>query len=422
MVVLTKDNETALTYGQNTSTFLGWLDPTAAAGVHVLPALDCSPYDGRSPHAEIQEQRAVALWNLARGRVRVLYAPVPAALGRFRERAFYGSLAIELKVGDELNIDDLLSHLRGVGYEPGEPVTAVGQYSVRGGIVDAFPPEAEWPFRLEFFGDQLESVREFDPSSQRSRKPVPQALLLPLSESQQSPEFFQRLVRILTLKAREHAQTRGTTLPEREPEWAAEHSNIFPGWEFFVPLVEPHPHTLFSLLPHPVVIWDEPLDRQEQIRTTLESLNSSFEEVRDIAPPRPEPQEVYLTEPELLDAVAELPQVALKELALENFRHAAESAPQAVVIGGDLYFPPELRWRGRARQVSLPEPTHHPTRPDPARHRPICCSQPAASKVSRRRQGAGGGFAQPAEAGRVRHLRRPHHRQGGPPARNSEGI
>ena len=197
VVVLTQDNETALAYRQNTSTFLGWLDPRAAGAVYVLPALDCSPYDGRSPHAEIEEQRAVTLWNLAKGKVRVIYAPVAAALGRFREAAFYGSLAVELKVGDELSVDDLLSHLRGVGYEAGEPVSAVGQYSVRGGILDVFPPEAEWPFRLEFFGDQLESVREFDPSSQRSRKTVPQALLLPLSESQQSPEFFERLVRVL---------------------------------------------------------------------------------------------------------------------------------------------------------------------------------------------------------------------------------
>src|SRR5208283_3973984 len=118
-----------------------------------------------------------------------------------------------------------VEHLRSVGYEPGEPVTAVGQYSVRGGIFDVFPPEAEWPFRLEFFGDQLESVREFDPSTQRSRQPAAQALLLPLSEAQHSPQFFTRLERVLTLRAREHAQARGIPLPAGEPEWAAEHSN-----------------------------------------------------------------------------------------------------------------------------------------------------------------------------------------------------
>jgi transcription-repair coupling factor (superfamily II helicase) len=284
---------------------------------------------------------------------------VAAALGRFREGPFYASLALELKVGDELNLDDLVEHLRSVGYEPGEPVAAVGQYSVRGGIVDVFPPEAEWPFRLEFFGDQLESAREFDPSSQRSRKPVPRALLLPLSEAQRSPKFFERLVRVLTLRARDHAQARGTPLPEREPEWAAEHTNTFPGWEFFVPLVEPHAHTLFSLLERPVLVWDELLDRRAQLLPTIESLAASFEEVRDIVPPRPEPREIYLTEAELLQALEGVPQISLKELSLENLAAAAETDSQAVVIGGDLYFPPEGAKSGAQWTVKSNEQPGH---------------------------------------------------------------
>ena len=246
VVVLTKDNETSQNYRQTTATFLEWLRPGAGSSVQILPEMDCAPYEGRSPHAEIQEQRAVALWTMARGGAGVIFAPVAAALGRFRESAFYASLALELKVGNELNLEDLVEHLRSVGYEPGEPVAAVGQYSVRGGIMDVFPPEAEWPFRLEFFGDQLESVREFDPSSQRSRKPTPLALLLPLSEAQRSPKFFERLLRVLILRARDHAQARGTPLPDREPDWAAEHANTFPGWEFFVPLVRSaHSHAVF---------------------------------------------------------------------------------------------------------------------------------------------------------------------------------
>ncbi len=341
VVVLTRDNEAAQAYKQTTATFLEWLNPGAGSSVQILPAMDCSPYVGRSPHAEIQEQRAVALWNLARGGVRVIFAPVAAALGRFREAPFYASLALDLKVGDELNLEDLVEHLRSVGYEPGEPVAAVGQYSVRGGIVDVFPPEAEWPFRLEFFGDQLESVREFDPSSQRSRKPTPRALLLPLSEAQRSPRFFERLVRILILRSREHAQARGTPLPEREPDWASEHANTFPGWEFFVPLVEPHTHTLFSLLDHPVLIWDEFLDRQTEITTTIEGLAAGYEEVRDIIPPRPEPYEIYMNEAEFQQAMQSLPQISLKELGVEALAPAAEVSSQAVVIGGDLYFPAE---------------------------------------------------------------------------------
>ena len=274
VVVLTSDNETAAHLQRTTSTFCAWLEPLSSPAVLTLPALDCSPYEGRSPHAEILEQRAVTLWNVARGRTRLLYVPMAAAPGRFRERALYSSLALELKVGDELDLNDLMEHLGGVGYERGEPVSDVGQFSVRGGIADVFPPEAEWPFRLEFSGDQIESLREFDPDTQRSRKPVPAALLLPLSEMKRSRQFFEKLIRALEKRAAPRRGAGAQTNPpvELEPEWASEYANPFPGWEFFAPLVEPHPNSLFALFDNPVVLWDEPLDRNAQLKQFLQGL------------------------------------------------------------------------------------------------------------------------------------------------------
>ena len=121
----------------------------------------------------------MALWNIAHGRTRILFCPVAAILGRFRDRVYYSSLALELKAGDELSMGDLVEHLAGVGYEKGEPVSSVGQFSLRGGILDVFPPGAPWPVRIEFFGDQIESLREFDSDSQRSRQPAARALILP---------------------------------------------------------------------------------------------------------------------------------------------------------------------------------------------------------------------------------------------------
>jgi len=214
LLVLTKDNGSADYLQQNAAAFLGLLEfdvvggsktqaggtaamPQASTAVSVLPAFDCSPYEGRSPHPEICERHAATLWRAARGGVRVLVAPLAAALSRFREASHYRSLALELKVGDELSLDDLIEHLTGIGYEAREPANSVGLFSVRGGIVDVYPPEAEWPFRLEFFGDQIESVREFDPTTQRSRNTVSSALVLPIMEARPSPRFFADLVRVL---------------------------------------------------------------------------------------------------------------------------------------------------------------------------------------------------------------------------------
>jgi transcription-repair coupling factor (superfamily II helicase) len=338
VVVLTADNETAASLQRTTSTFLAWLEPLSRPAILALPSLDCSPYEGRSPHAEILEQRAVTLWNVAQGRARVLYVPGAAALGRFRERAFYSSLALEIKVGDELALDDLAEHLGGVGYERGEPVSDVGQFSVRGGIVDVFPPEAAWPFRIELSGDQIESLREFDPDTQRSRRPVPGALLLPLSEIRRSRQFFEKLVSALQKRAISQQGTGVRTSPqgEREPDWASEYANPFPGWEFFASLVEPHRHSLFALFDDPVLLWDEPLDRNAQFKRFLEGLASGFDEVRDVVPPCPRPEDVFLTEREFLESIRTMPQLYLKELSLSREVESRESRSQEPASEGEI--------------------------------------------------------------------------------------
>jgi transcription-repair coupling factor (superfamily II helicase) len=320
VIVLTSDNEAAVNLQRTTSTFLAWLDPLSGPAVMTLPAWDCSPYEGRSPHAEILEQRAVTLWRVARGGARVLYVPAPAALRRFRERVYYSSLALELKVGDEVDLDDLREQLVGVGYEQEEPVSDVGQFSVRGGIVDVFPPEAQWPFRIEFSGDRIESLREFDPGTQRSRKPVASALLMPLSETKRSPQFFEKLIGALAARAlpRREAGAQTRSQVEREPEWAGEYANPFPGWEFFASLAEPHPISLLALFENPVLIWDEPQDRTAQWKRFLEKLAADFDQVRDVIPPRPWPEDVFLTEQEFLESIRTVTQLQLIELSMSR--------------------------------------------------------------------------------------------------------
>ncbi len=371
LLVLTRDNESADHLQLNASAFLQMLEfdpegrsrsrtagpPPPAAAVGMLPAFDCSPYEGRSPHAEINERRAVALWNVARGRTQVLVAPLGAALGRFREASYYRSLALDLKVGDELSLDDLVDHVTGIGYEAREPANNVGSFSVRGGIVDIYSPEAEWPFRLEFFGDQMESVREFDPSTQRSRKPASSALILPLTEVKRSPAFFRNLIRMLEQRMRSESSARRnavglcslSTAPgtaegaqsavDREPDWAAPYSNAFPGWEFFVPVIEAHPHTLISLLgsvaaagscpaPHgadrslspadsaPLLVWDEPLEIQQHLKRIWEGWAHAYQEVRDMVPPRPRPADLFITEAEFRESAERVAQIGLKELSV----------------------------------------------------------------------------------------------------------
>ena len=298
IIVLTNDNDAADGLRATAATFLSWLEgDDAALAVSSLPAFDCSPYENRSPHAEISEQRAVALWNVACSRTRILFVPLVAALWRFRDAAYYRSLSLEFKPGGEVSLDDLVEHLNGVGYEAGEPVEDVGQYSQRGGIIDVFSPESEWPVRIEFFGDRIESMRQFDPTNQRSRKTVPVVRMLPLIETKRSPQFFQQLVR----KMMERSNVNGGRRPplqrdERsaEPEWAALYSAPFPGWEFLAPLVQPHSHHLLSLFRRPVLLWDEGQERDQRLTQIMEDFAARYDEVRDTVPPPPRPEEIML--------------------------------------------------------------------------------------------------------------------------------
>ena len=84
---------------------------------------------------------------------------------------------------EDLPLEELVAHLRGAGYEPHEMVEMPGQFSVRGGIVDVFPAVAERPVRLELLGDTVESLREFDPQTQRSVRPIERVTIPPLVES-----------------------------------------------------------------------------------------------------------------------------------------------------------------------------------------------------------------------------------------------
>src|SRR5262249_42227749 len=162
--------------------------PGRSGGVAVLPAFDTMPWESRAPHADILERRAATLYRLAAGEVSLVIAPVAAALWRYRDAAEYADLTRVLEKDKEMPLEEFLAHLGAIGYARTEMVELPGQFAVRGGIVDVFSPEAPRPIRLELLGDSVESVREFDPRTQRSIAPVNRTVVLPLNEWQVARE------------------------------------------------------------------------------------------------------------------------------------------------------------------------------------------------------------------------------------------
>jgi transcription-repair coupling factor (superfamily II helicase) len=162
--------------------FFAQIFPGPTGGIAVLPAFDSLPWDPQAPHADILERRAATLYRLANGEVSIVVAPVAAALWRHQDPYVYLTLARTLAKDSEANHEELITHLASIGYARTEMVELPGQFAVRGGIVDVFSPEALRPVRIELLGDTVESVREFDPRTQRSIAPVVRTTILPLTE------------------------------------------------------------------------------------------------------------------------------------------------------------------------------------------------------------------------------------------------
>jgi len=166
----------------DTLRFFSTIFPSTLGVVATLPAFDTLPWQSQSPHADILERRAATLFRITDGQISLLVAPVSAALWRYQDPYVYLSLARTLATDAEIPLEELITHVGSVGYTRTEMVEMPGQFAVRGGIVDLFSPESPRPVRIELLGDTVESVREFDPRTQRSIAPVVRTTLLPLTE------------------------------------------------------------------------------------------------------------------------------------------------------------------------------------------------------------------------------------------------
>jgi transcription-repair coupling factor (superfamily II helicase) len=315
LVLVVESTERAEALSEPLRFFYRALRGSPEAPVAVLPAYDVLPYQGLSPHPQIAAERAVALWQLATGAASVVLAPIGAALGRVGEAEFYRDLARTAARDDELSLDALVAHLGSVGYERVDLVEMPGQYAVRGGIVDVFSPNALRPVRIELFGDTVESLREFDPSTQRSTGPVETATLLPLTEWRR----------------------RGGEEPVGAPAT---------GWAFDLERSLQPSGSLFELAGEPAVLLDEPDLLAEEERRLRERLVQAYESARKTAE-APEPGCYFLDEAAWREELARRPRLLLEQLGLERGArsHALLTQPTLRYHGNVPAFLGEVRSR-----------------------------------------------------------------------------
>ncbi|HEX6016698.1 MAG TPA: transcription-repair coupling factor, partial [Burkholderiaceae bacterium] len=147
--------------------------------VAVFPDWETLPYDTFSPHQDLVSERLAALWRMLQRDLDVVLLPATTALTRLAPTSFLAATTFHFKQGTRLDEAALKAQLTLAGYSHVSQVVSPGEYAVRGGLIDLFPMGSPVPYRVDLFDDQVDSIRTFDPDTQRSLYPVSEVRLLP---------------------------------------------------------------------------------------------------------------------------------------------------------------------------------------------------------------------------------------------------
>jgi transcription-repair coupling factor (superfamily II helicase) len=301
--------------------------------VLTFPAWDGVPYDRVAPNADTIARRIATLSELTHRETAgnksplIVLTTVNAVVQRVPPRAFIAASSMRLAPGNAVSMQELVERLEVSGYGRAGTVTDPGQYAVRGGILDLYPPAAQ-PVRLDFFGDTLESIRAFDPETQRTAARLDTVELLPMSELVLTPDvrraFRQRYVELF-----------GPVTGDDPLYESISAGRQHQGMEHWLPLFHDRLNALFDYLPAVVsldpLVDDARTKRLEQVADHYEARAQALERKAFGAPPyHPVPPEsLFLSKAEWEQALA-----ARQTIALDPFEHPETPGGQIVSFGG----------------------------------------------------------------------------------------
>jgi transcription-repair coupling factor (superfamily II helicase) len=289
----------------------------------VYPGYEIPPYTPLSPDQLTTATRLSTLYCLQENHEPFfLVTSIEALMRRVMPRKNLTGTAELVITGEECDQEHLVATLVHAGYEKVALVRGIGDFSVRGGIIDVFPPPfpidrgfvQEGPIRLDFFGDTVDSIRIFDPLTQRSEKELAEVTLLPVSDILFPQDASPQQKRVLkTLRA--SAETY---------HWDPLQTNLihdhivsgrrFAGMEFFLPLFysdpEAHCASVFDFLPQKTrLILVDPESCRQTIQLVTERITSNFLEAEKNSSPALPPSDLFLTEKQLHDLMRVHPQL-----------------------------------------------------------------------------------------------------------------
>ncbi|PSW21140.1 transcription-repair coupling factor [Photobacterium sanctipauli] len=299
LLVVVPDTQTALRLQSEVGQF-------TEQEVTVFPDWETLPYDNFSPHQDIISERLSRLYQLPTQQSGVMLVPISTLLQRLSPQEFIHQHALLVSNGDRLSLDKLRLQLEASGYRHVDQVMEHGEYASRGSLLDLFPMGSNQPYRIDFFDDEVDSIRQFDPENQRSTGEIDSINLLPAHEFPTNDIA----VESFRMRWRERFEAR------REPEsiYQQVSKRTWPaGIEYWHPLFFEKTETLFDYLP------------ENSLLVTLGHLEPAVDQFlndaeyrydqRKVDPLRPllPPQELWLTKEEMFVGFKSLPQVRIRQ-------------------------------------------------------------------------------------------------------------
>ena len=283
-----------------------------ATAVLSFPAWDCLPYDRVSPKPDIESTRLATLAALARDdgpREALVVTTINALLQRVPPKDWVAKASFFARVGHDVDRERMVAFLSGNGYVRASTVREPGDFALRGGIIDLWPPGIEQPLRLDFFGEELEAIRRFDAETQLSSYKIDQIELLPASEVPLGPDEISRF-------RAGYVAAFGPANNDDVLYESVSAGRKHPGMEHWLPLFYRQLDTLFDFMPHALLMLGHETEetrkaRQELVRDYYETREQFRRPKQDDkqaikAPPyKPlKPELLYLTDSEWADALA----------------------------------------------------------------------------------------------------------------------
>ena len=298
------------------------------------PGHEIPPYTPLSPDQLTTATRLATLYRLKEGDGSVMVTSIEALLRRVMPAAQLTSVAEYLMAGEDCDQDDLRQKLVFLGYDKVALVQSVGDFSVRGGIIDIYPPPFtinrktlhEGPIRLDFFGDTIESLRSFDPFTQRSTGDISEATLLPVTDLLFDHGVVESRTRLATLFAEY-----GEKLQWNSEETASLMEQVgsgrrFAGMEFFLPLFfaghKPPSSSVLDFLPKDaVVLLIDPESIQQSMDLSHERIMQNYQAALDLATPALPPEMLFLGKTDITRQLG-----AFRQVRLTDFPNPDEKA------------------------------------------------------------------------------------------------